>query len=258
MVKIEKTKDVIYALRNKYDDNGWSYAFLQQVSNGTGTKCNRWCDALAVQLWESRGLEIIGFEVKVSRADWIKELKHPEKADAIAQYCHQWYLVVGNADIVQLGELPTTWGLMVPHTKKTLKIVKPAVRNEKPKPVDMPFLCAVLRRAVEQHTTKAKLQSEFNRGYDEGYDDGKKDIEDKIKWRDERNTKLENQIDEFEKASGFRLTEGWNKPKKVGEAVKMVLNGSYIREKQRLERLHNNALSIAEDIKEELDKIEDN
>jgi len=258
MVKIEKTKDVIYALRNKYDDQGWSYAFLQQVSNGTGNKCNRWCDALAVQLWESRGLEIIGFEVKVSRTDWIKELKHPEKADAIAKYCHQWYLVVGDENIVQFGELPTTWGLMVPHTKKSLKIVKPAVRNEKPKSVDMPFLCAVLRRAVTQHTTKARLTEEHNRGYSDGFKDGKEEMQGRIKWRDERNNKIENQIEEFQKASGFSITEKWSEPKEVGEAVKMVLDGTYLKEKERLERLHNHALSIAEDIKEELDKIREN
>ena len=54
MVKIEDTKQLIDALRNKYDDNGFSYAFLEQVSDGTGYKCNRWADALAVQLWESR------------------------------------------------------------------------------------------------------------------------------------------------------------------------------------------------------------
>ena len=256
MVKMEKTKDVLYALRNKYDDTGWSYAFLEQVGNGTGASCNRWADALAVQLWESRGLEIMGFEIKVSRQDWIKELKHPEKADAIAKYCHKWYLVVGDENIVQFGELPTTWGLMVPHTKKTLKIVKPAVINKNSKPVDLSFLCAILRRAVEQHTTKARLTTEFNHGYDEGAKDTKRDMDDRVKWRDERNTKLENRIEEFEEASGFRLTEGWKKPKEVGEAVKMVLDGSYLKEKKRLENLHGHALSIAEDIKEELNKVE--
>ena len=79
MVVIEETEDLMHALRNKYDDNGWSYAFLEQVGTGTGYKCTRWADALAVQLWESRGLSITGFEVKVSRSDWVKEMKHPEK-----------------------------------------------------------------------------------------------------------------------------------------------------------------------------------
>ena len=125
MVKMTDTKQVIEALKTKYDDNGQSYAFMEQVGNATGWKCNRHADAIAVSLWKSRGLAIFGFEVKVSRQDWIKELKNPGKAEPIAQYCNQWYLVVGDKDIVQFGELPMNWGLMIPHTKNTLKIVKP-------------------------------------------------------------------------------------------------------------------------------------
>ena len=101
MVKIEKTKELMNALRNKYDDNGNAFAFMEQVGNATGWECNRHADAIVVSLWKSRGLEIMGFETKVSRSDWLKELKQPEKADEISKYCHRWYLVVGDESIVQ-------------------------------------------------------------------------------------------------------------------------------------------------------------
>ena len=254
MVKMEKTKQVLHALRTKYDDNGYSYAFLEQVGNATGWSCNRHADALAVSLWESRGLEITGFEVKVSRTDWLKELKHPDKADPIAKYCNSWYLVLGDADIIQFGELPMTWGLMVPHTKNSLKIVKQAKRNLEPKPVDLPFLCAILRRAVEQCTTKAKLRAEFNRGYEDGERDGKQDINDRWEWDKKRVDGLEKKIAEFEKTSGFSITERWKEPKQVGEAVKMVLNGTYLKELESLEHLHKHALNCARSIEEEIQK----
>jgi hypothetical protein len=54
-----------------------------------------------------------GFEVKTSRSDWRRELADPEKADAVARYCRQWWLVIPSADMVKPGELPADWGLMV-------------------------------------------------------------------------------------------------------------------------------------------------
>lgn len=258
MVKIEDTKQLIDALRNKYDDNGFSYAFLEQVSDGTGYKCNRWADALAVQLWESRGLEIIGFEVKVSRQDWLKELKQPDKADAIAKYCHQWYLVLGDENILHFGELPANWGLMVPHTKKSLKINKPAVRNKNPKPIDMSFLCAVLRRTTQQLTNRAIKQEAYNRGHSEGFKDGKKELDYLRESKNEQLDKIKNVIKVFQEKSGVNIDDWHYTPERIGDAVKMVLNGKHNRELENLEWLKERALNIANDIDEELNRHKEN
>lgn len=254
MVVMEKTKQVINALRNKYDDNGHSYAFLEQVGNATGWDCNRHADALAISLWASRGLAITGFEVKVSRQDWIKELKHPEKADPIAKYCHSWYLVVGNKDIVQFGELPMNWGLMIPHTKNTLKIVKPAVINKDPEPVDMSFMCAILRRATQQLTEKATLMAEHTKGYDEGLQEGKERMEYSIESGKETSKRLEKIIEDFKISSGVDIDDWRNNPTKIGNAVKVVLNGSYIKELEGLEGLYNHAVRCSKAIEEEIQK----
>lgn len=257
MVKIEDTKELMYALRKKYDDDGFSHAFLEQVANGTGLHCTRHADAMAIQLWESRGLEITGFEVKVSRQDWLKELKSPGKAEPIAQYCHSWYLVVGDADIVQFAELPMNWGLMVPHTKESLKIVKPAVKNLNPKTVDLPFLCAILRQAQTQVTDRAKLKVEYNKGFADGKkeeSDMKKGDIDYHKTETERLRKL---IKDFEASSGVSLTATWlAESKKIGEAVKVVLNGSYLKELESLKSLKNHANRCVQSIEEEIQKLE--
>lgn len=248
MVKMEKTEQVINALRNRYDDNGWSYAFLEQVSDGTGKDCNRWADALAVQLWTSRGLEIIGFEIKVSRQDWIKELKQPQKADAIAKYCHRWYLVVGDTNIVQFGELPMNWGLMAPYTKKSLKIVKPAVINKNPKPVDMSFLCAILRRTTQQLTDRAVKNVEYQRGYDEGFKHGKEELDYLRESKNEQLDTLQNKIKDFQERSGVNINDWHHTPSQIGDAVKMVLNQSYLKEFRNLERLKERAEEITKEI----------
>lgn len=253
MVKIEHTSDLIRALRSRYDDNGFSYAFLEQVPDGTGASCNRHADALAIQLWESRGLEIVGFELKVSRQDWIKELKQPKKAEAIAKYCNEWYLVVGDESIVQFGELPSNWGLMVPHTKNSLKINKPAIKNLNAVPVDMPFLCAVLRRATQQLT--GKKNKEYERGYNEACREHEGNIKEVVKRRDEEVERLRDKIKKFKESSGVDINEYWTPVEKIGEAVRFVLDKKYISELKELKRLKESALNIVDEIDGELVKF---
>lgn len=101
---MSSSQHVLSLLRERYPKD--SHALITEVGNATGYATNRHADAIAMSLWPSRGLEIMGFEVKVSRSDWVSELKNPAKADAIALYCDTWWLVVSDAKIVQPGELP--------------------------------------------------------------------------------------------------------------------------------------------------------
>ena len=75
---------IINALAAKF--KAPEYAFLTEVRNSVGFSSKvRTADAMAMSLWPSRGLYMTGFEVKVSRADWKKELEQPEKAEELAQ-----------------------------------------------------------------------------------------------------------------------------------------------------------------------------
>jgi len=132
-----------------------AYALFEEVKNQTGyaKRTERYADALALSLWPSRGIGMTGFEIKVSRADWQRELADPEKAAEFMKYCVAWY-VVAPEGIVERLELPATWGLIeVPeHGRKRL-----ATRVEAPKltpqPWDMGFVAALLRRQHEQLTS---------------------------------------------------------------------------------------------------------
>jgi hypothetical protein len=132
---------VVAAIRKAYPTNAW--AVLEQVGNSVGFKCGRWADVLAISLWPSRGLEVLGFEVKVSRSDWKAELAQPEKADAIQRYCDRWW-IAAPAGVVPKEELPPNWGLME-VTGNKLKIRKQAPRLT-PCEWDKGFIAAVLRR----------------------------------------------------------------------------------------------------------------
>ncbi|WKL27027.1 hypothetical protein Q1M64_21525 [Sinorhizobium meliloti] len=87
-----------------------SHQTFFEVSNATGYGIKSYADAISMGVWPSTGNEIHGFEVKVSRSDFLNEMKNPEKAMPIMQYCHRWSLVCP-ANMVKLDEVPATWGV---------------------------------------------------------------------------------------------------------------------------------------------------
>lgn len=103
-------------LNNRYGQvnpgNGPRYAFAEHVKNAAGFSASRCADFIAVDCWPGSGLALHGHEVKVSRSDWLHELKQPDKAEAFKRYMDYWWLVVPDASIVKPGELPENWGLL--------------------------------------------------------------------------------------------------------------------------------------------------
>lgn len=87
-----------------------------------------------------------GFEIKASRADWLMELRHPEKAEAFKPYMSHWWLVVSDARIVRDGELPDDWGLLAAAQGARLREIKPAPKlpaEPMPWPMTVAFTRAV-------------------------------------------------------------------------------------------------------------------
>ncbi|GAA4923349.1 hypothetical protein [Nesterenkonia rhizosphaerae] len=126
------TQDLMARLKRHYIKPGAPLPggiFLPEVGmNGNWGSSNR-CDAIYVGFTSSSGRILVGHEVKASRADWLKELEHRDKADAWADQCHEWWLVTA-PDIVQDGELPAGWGHMVPGRSKTrMQILQKPARH---------------------------------------------------------------------------------------------------------------------------------
>lgn len=147
------------------------YALFPQVADSTGSAGRRYADAIAFGLWPSRGLEIQGFEIKVSRADWLRELKDHGKSASVQAYCHRWWIVAGDKSIVKPEELPLTWGLLVPRGEDGImaKVKAPLLEA---KELSRNFCAAIMRRASEKH---AKVKSDiFNRLHEEAYATAKK------------------------------------------------------------------------------------
>lgn len=200
---------LLSALRERYPLN--EYALLEEVGNATGFRTQRHADAVAMGLWPSRGMEILGFEIKVDRRDWIRELKQPEKADVVAGYCDRWW-IVATPDVVVPAELPPTWGLLE-FAGKGLRIVKDAPKLEAKAP-DRGFIAAMLRRAAEQSPGRraideavavAKRETEERRGKAEDAL-----IEAATRSVQRELDTLKKSVADFEEAAGVRIVDRWS------------------------------------------------
>lgn len=133
--------DIRVALEGRFPSN--SHALMFEVRDSAGYSARRSADAVAVGLWPSRGHKIEGIEIKVSRGDFLHEMKHPEKSEAVLQFCHHWWLATP-AGLVKPEELPLTWGLLE-LTKAGLRVRKQAPELEPIAP-DVSFVACMLRR----------------------------------------------------------------------------------------------------------------
>ncbi len=70
-------------------------------------------DSVALCMWGGRGraYQVLGFELKVSRADWLRELATIEKAADWAQVVDRFFVVAPRGVVLQ-DELPRDWGLL--------------------------------------------------------------------------------------------------------------------------------------------------
>lgn len=191
------------ALQNSFPSP--NFVYLKEVRDATGFDSVRSADALAIGLYRSCGRLIHGFELKVSRSDWLRELKNAAKAESLMRYCHRWALIVPDVSIVHDGELPPTWGLGVVHqTRKNANpkirwVVKPPELN--PEPASMVFLTALIyaARKIDSKEQEALL----NKARDEGRKQGTNEHRHKL----DNLTRLSDAVEEFEKKSGVRISQ---------------------------------------------------
>lgn len=118
----EDTKAIIKALRRRHPEKEW--AFFEELRAGTGWGNTRWgaedkvpsnpeqrFDAWAINLYPSKNFLRIAYEIKVSRSDFLREMKHPEKRTQALQLSNQFYFVAP-IGLIKPGELPPEAGLI--------------------------------------------------------------------------------------------------------------------------------------------------
>jgi hypothetical protein len=136
-----------------------TFIVLPQVRSGTGfsKKIYRTADAIVASIYPSRGLYLSGVEIKITKSDFRKELREPEKSDEISRFCRFWYLAAPSG-IIPVGEVPPSWGLI--ETRLDGATITKAAQQLDAQPPDISFVCAILRAAKQSFTTSHAQESE--------------------------------------------------------------------------------------------------
>jgi len=235
------TEELRALVRKKWASPAW--ALFEEVGNSTGFGCSRHADAIAVSIWPSRGLSIQGLELKVSRSDWLRELKDPSKSEAIQQYCDFWFVIASDEKVVLPEELPANWGLLVAKGGR-LSVKKQAPRLN-PKQLDVGFVASLMRKRFDAEE-RIRLEA-LNKGFEDGVKNGPEHHARKVHELEREKENLEKRVREFEEASGIKL-DSWRLGK-IGQAARFIadsfLHGDF---DERLGNLANRIAEISEDL----------
>jgi hypothetical protein len=144
--------DITHALIRRYSGwrgNGVRYVCAAGVRSHAGFDARRTADFMVMDMWPSKGLKLQGFEIKTARSDWLRELKHPEKAAEFIPYVNQWWLVIPDLvpPVARTAELPADWGMMVVLESGEVRVAHQAPRLDA-KPLTRTRTAALLRAAV--------------------------------------------------------------------------------------------------------------
>lgn len=169
------TAKVRDAMRERHPPPEWLVAFEVQFPREEGGL--RFADAVAFDTRKGAGMAVHGFEVKVSRADWLSEVRNPGKSDAGRRVCDYWWVVEGEAGLVAPEELPHGVGLLTlgsadPSLLLRVQAMNAATRNDHgPSGLARDLVAAFLRRLDPMEPRayyEAKVRDAERRGFSKG------------------------------------------------------------------------------------------
>lgn len=190
-------------IATKFAAPEWATMFEVAPKTGGGT---RHADAVAVNLWQSRGHAVHGFEIKVSRSDWLRELKDPAKAEEIQRFCDYWTIVAPKGVVVD-GELPPTWGLLEMRADRLMQ-VKAGPKLDA-QPLTRGFFASLMRRGHEGLELVSAEKLEAERAAMQKIIDER--VERELKNRTREYSRLKEEIATFERETGLSFTD-WGGP----------------------------------------------
>jgi len=160
----EQILDILERCRHRNQDQ---WAFFRELRCSTGfKKTTQRLDAWAQCLWGDH--ERITYEVKVTRSDFLSEIRKPQKRK-LGMFLSNLFFFVTPAGLVKPEEVPPACGLLTVNLeKKTCNtVLKPVFRSTGPPPTY--FLAAVARRvqnlelASQLRALKRKWENRDNR-----------------------------------------------------------------------------------------------
>lgn len=102
-------------------------------------------DAFAFSMWKKDNHDRIAYEVKVSRSDFLNEVKKPWKREAGMELANK-FVYVTPPGLITKDEVPEGCGLMEVHPSGTIRTVVKAPHRDVGQP-PLEFIVALIRRA---------------------------------------------------------------------------------------------------------------
>lgn len=102
--------EVQACLKARHPQPEWIFATEFSIDPGFAKRQRR-IDGLAFNCYPSKGHLLVGYEVKVSRSDFLHELKQPEKRQRAVAYTDEFYFAVP-LGLVHPSEVPDDCGLV--------------------------------------------------------------------------------------------------------------------------------------------------
>lgn len=207
------------ALASRYPPG--QFATFFEVGDATGFSRNRSADALVMGLWPSRGLHLHGFESKVSRSDWKRELDNPQKAESHFRFCDFWWLITPDAGFVKPEEVPATWGWLAWNGTR-LVVKKEALRLE-PQPMTRQYLAAICRAADSgrERAAEALSRTLVEKERESIRADVEHQLGAKLRATENELRGLKETVKAFERSSGVSIGNQWN-TEEIGRVVRLV------------------------------------
>lgn len=192
--------DLEAALCSRYESPEWHV-------ESEVTLAGRRLDLVAFNLWGARSYRVVGFEIKVSRGDLLRELADFRKSEEWLAVVDQFFLVTP-PKLVRADELPEGWGLLELCGSR-LMTRRPAAIKEPgrtlPREVAARFFARLAQReSIEARTAESRaresLRAEIRKEVEERH------AKDTANIREER-ARLEQEIAELYEAMGIRRHE---------------------------------------------------
>lgn len=234
-----------HELAARYRAPEWAY--FAEVRDATGFNGTRTADGVAMNLYPSKGLALHGFEIKVARSDWLRELEQAGKALAVSRYCDHWW-VVAPKKIVRAGELPPQWGLLE-YTGDGLRASVQAPKLDAV-PLARGFIASLLRNAQAASASEEQLRAARRAGRAEGAQQHAGVLRD----RDREIADLRATITAAERALGVPL-DAYAGPTLAG-AYRIALNGGADGVRRQLEMLAQQAARVADSARQALRDVD--
>lgn len=117
---------------------------LNEVSVG-----RRRSDSFAINIYPAKRLLRYAFEIKVTRQDFLKEIKDRQKAKTFESISHRFYLVTP-PDICKKNEIPKEWYWMVYYEGTQRLVTRKKGKPNKNPAFPVPLVYRLLRRLADR------------------------------------------------------------------------------------------------------------